>query len=136
MGLCAGLANLSTQQFAILSYRPSTVKKNFLGYPQRRFPAFSEKFVQNPIVSWQIIPRTFNNNSHGQVLNHPEIPCGAASNQSICVADLKSYVSRPDITDVEPDYQFILGFDVQRPSVASVFAPDNYGHFLSEIDRS
>lgn len=49
LGEC-GLNKL--QQFAVLSYKPAEVKKNFGGYPQRVYPAYEQKFHSDPVVSF------------------------------------------------------------------------------------
>lgn len=51
LGEC-GLNKL--QQFAVLSYKPDTVKKNFAGYPQRIYPDYAQKFHNDPVVSFEI----------------------------------------------------------------------------------
>jgi hypothetical protein len=45
--------------------------------------------------------------------------------------DLTSEVN-PPTTEVNPDYQFYLGFDNHRQNVNDVFRKDHYGHFMSE----
>lgn len=49
LGEC-GLNKL--QQFAVLSYKPATVKKNYEGYPQRAYPDYDFKFHDDPVVSF------------------------------------------------------------------------------------
>lgn len=66
------------------------------------------------------------------MLNHPNSTCGATDSNELCVSDLSSYVSDPEITDVTPDYRFYLGFDLPVADNEEVFAPNRYDGFMSE----
>lgn len=68
-----------------------------------------------------------------QYLNHPNTTCGPTDLKNFCITDLSSYVERPDITDVPPDYQFVLGFNNYLQQVGDTFGADKYGHFMSKL---
>lgn len=66
-------------------------------------------------------------------MNDPTTPCGDTNSLTNCISDLSSYVSSPDITDVEPDNRFCLGFKNIDATVSEIFAPNTYGHFKSKL---
>lgn len=67
-----------------------------------------------------------------QILNHPNTTCGKRDLKSLCITDLTSFVARPDITDVKPDYQFYLGFSNYEVELKEVFGDGKYEHFMSK----
>lgn len=107
------------QQFAVLSYKPVSVDKIQLSYPLRRFPEFSAKFP--------------NDDESFVSLNHPNTTCGEGDKNNLCITDLTSYTTEPEITDVEPDERFFLGFNNYLQAVDDIFNENQYGHFMSKI---
>lgn len=69
-----------------------------------------------------------------QSLNHPNTTCGVGDLENFCVTDLKSHVDYSDVTseDVVADYTFNLRFHNIIQPIETVFAHNNYGHFMSK----
>ena len=49
------------------------------------------------------------------------------------MTDLSSFVERPDITDVEPDERFYLGFNLYIQSFNQIFNESKYIQFMSKF---
>lgn len=71
-----------------------------------------------------------------QTLNHPNTTCGSGDPKNHCITDMSSYVERPDITDVEPDHRFYLGFDNHRQNLSDIFRHNKFDHFMSKFRKS
>lgn len=65
-----------------------------------------------------------------KTLNHPNTTCGIGNSKALCVSDLSSYKKFPEITDVNPDYRFYLGFDLPVLNNEEAFAPNTYTQFM------
>lgn len=80
------------------------------------------------MIAWKAFSR-----ENLQFLNHPNATCGGTDPNNLCITDLSSYVERPDITDVQPDHRFVLGFNNYAQQLSEVFGKNQYGHFMRKL---
>lgn len=111
LGVCE---NRKIEQFAVLSYAPSSVSNIILSVPTKHFPLFDDDFNRTIL------------------LNHPNTTCGHKNTTEYCITDLTSNEEMIDV-HANPDYRFYLGFNNIRQDESAFFKNNSFNHFMSKM---
>lgn len=66
-------------------------------------------------------------------MNNPNATCYVQTDwDELCAADLESFDASTTLETAVPDHQFVLAFDNYRIDNSIVYAPNNWGHFMSK----